>query len=160
MYRVFVSHATRDQEWMEWIKGHVGPGIELYLAEHDPRPGTDLSEKIRAEIDASDAVLVFVTDASQASAYVNQEIGYALHAKKPLVPLVQVGIPAEQLGMLGAVERIHFDFTHPQTGRDQLLVHLATSAATKAASDNLKNALLLVGAVAIIGLLATSGSEG
>lgn len=160
MYRVFVSHASRDQEWMAWIKGHVGPGIELYLAEHDPRPGVDLSEKIRAEIDASDAVLVFVTDASQASAYVNQEIGYALHAKKPLVPLVQLGIPAEQLGMLGDVERIHFDFTRPEAGRDLLLLHLATSAATKAANDNLKNVLLLIGAVAVIGLLVTNAGEG
>lgn len=154
-------HASRDREWVEWIKGKVGQGVELYLAEHDPKPGTALSQKVQRGIEASDAVLVFVTDASQASAYVHQEIGWALRARKPIIPLVQTGIPAEKLGMLGDIEHIAFDFTNPTEGRDALLVHLATATATaaaKEANDNLNTALVLIGALVILGLVVTSGS--
>ena len=158
-YRVFVSHASKDRKWVEWIKGRAGPGVELWLAEHDPHPGTHLPTKVQQEIDRSHAVMVFITEAAQASPYVQQEIGWALKAKKPVIPVVQKGITGDDLAMLQGAEYVEFDFSDPETGRDALLSHLQLLAQKKKASDDLQTALLLIGALAIVGILITSSGS-
>lgn len=157
-YIVFVSHANKDRAVVEWIKGQVGPGVELRLSEHDPQPGQHLPTKVQKALNGSHAVLVFITEAAQASAYVNQEIGWALRAKKPIIPVVQKGITGDELAMLQGVEYIEFDFTNPEAGRDALLNRLRLMAQAKKASDDLQTALLLVGALLIVGIMASGGS--
>jgi hypothetical protein len=63
--------------------------------------------------------------------------------------------------MLQGAEYISFDFKAPQAGRDELLSHLRASAAKKAATDaQLQTALLLVGALLVIGVVAYSTGPG
>jgi hypothetical protein len=157
-YRVFVSHAGKDRAWVEWIKGQTGPGVELWLAEHDVQPGTPVANKVQKELDACQAVFVFITEASQASTYVQQEIGWAMKAKKPIIPLVQKDLVGVDLAMLQGAEYIPLDFLHPDEGRAALLHHLQTLAQAKAASDQLQTALLLVGALVVVGILLQQGS--
>ena len=38
-FKVFVSHSSEDREWVEWVKGQSGPGVEL--ASH----GSSLAER-------------------------------------------------------------------------------------------------------------------
>jgi hypothetical protein len=158
-YRVFVSHASKDRAWLEWIKGRAGPGVELWLAEHDPQPGTNLPTKVQ-RVDRSQAVMVFITEAAQASPYVQQEIGWALKAKKPVIPVVQIGISSNELAMLQGAEYVEFHFNDPEKGRDALLTHLQVLAQKKKASDDLQTALLLVAALTIVGLVASSSGSG
>ncbi len=146
--------------WVEWIKGQTGPGVELWLAEHDVRPGTHLPSKVQGELDSCHAVLVFITEASQASPYVQQEIGWALKAKKPIIPVVQQGITGDQLAMLQGVEYIAFGFQNPEQGRTVLLHHLQSLAQTKAASDELQTVLLLIGALIVIGVVVYGANSG
>src|SRR5882672_10582958 len=117
-FRVFVSHSSSDREMLEWIKGQSGPGLELWLAEHHPQPGVALSRKVHTEIDRCDALIAFITEAGQASNYVQQEIGYAISARKLVIPVVATGIQSDKLAMLQGVEYIPFDFSAPETGRD------------------------------------------
>jgi hypothetical protein len=155
VYRVFVSHSSRDREWVEWIKGQTGPGIELWLAEHDPQPGRLITSKVQDQLNKCHAMIAFITEASQASPYVQQEIGWALKGGKTIVPLVQIGTSQSQLAMLQGVEYVPFDFQHPEDGRVALFARLQSLKQTKAANDELQTVLLLLGALVVIGI-ATS----
>jgi hypothetical protein len=44
-YKVVLSHSAQDAEWAKWIHRETGlAGIEVYLFEHDPRPGTYVAQ--------------------------------------------------------------------------------------------------------------------
>jgi TIR domain len=145
MIQIFLSHNTRDRAWCEWLMREAAlQGIMPYLAEHDVQAGKSLAEKVEAAIDASVAVVVLITDNSVNSQYVQQEIGYARKAKKLIIPVVQTGISAEQLGMLQGVEYVSFDFDSPHEGHAQLTAALrrlaerhAAEQATKARTEDL-----------------------
>lgn len=121
MIRIFLSHNTRDRQWGEWLmRSAAAHGIKAYLAEHDAQPGSLLVPKIEKAIDDSAAVVVLVTDNSLNSVFVQHEVGYARKAKKLIIPVVQLGIASEQLGMLRGLEYIPFDFASPHEGHAQL----------------------------------------
>lgn len=155
-YRVFVSHSSKDHAIAETIKGQTGPGVELYLAEHDHQPGHRLAAKIQSEIDRCHAVLVLVTEASQASAYVHQEIGYAIKAGKLVIPVLQQGISGQSLGLLEGTEYSTLDFTAPDLGRDIVLGRLNQLSQVKAIRDEqLVTAILLVFCLFLIAIMLT-----
>ena len=145
---------------MEWVKGQAGPGVDLWLAEHDPQPGQHLPTKVQQQIERCHAVMVFITEAAQASPFVQQEIGWALRAKKPIIPVVQEGISGNDLAMLQGVEYIAFDFDNPEAGKDALLGHLKALAQAKQASDDLQTALMLIGALVLVGALVYTSGQG
>jgi hypothetical protein len=154
-YRVFVSHASKDREWVEWMTQQAGSNIEIYLAEHDLQLGKDLAIKIQSQISKSHAVIVFLTDATGTSAFVHQEVGWAMKANKLVIPVVQDGIGEDQLGMLKGVEYLIFDYSHPEAGQRSLMQHLHNVALEKAAKDlELQTTVMLIGALALIGLVA------
>ncbi len=160
MVKIFLSHSTRDREWCEWLKASAEElNIRAYLAEHDVRPGTSLAEKVTREIDDSDAVIVLITDSSVTAPYVQQEIGYAVRAKKVVIPLVQPGIPVEHLGMLQGVEYIPFDFTAPHEGHARLRVALQrlVKQQTDATKQQRDVAVLVLACVAL--LFLAQGSQ-
>lgn len=77
--QVFISHSSADRPRVEWIAEQARQqGVMPYLAEHDPQPGTLLSDKVRGAIRASDAMIVLLTTSSMESPYVHQEIGVAV----------------------------------------------------------------------------------
>ncbi|MGH6876539.1 MAG: toll/interleukin-1 receptor domain-containing protein, partial [Rhizomicrobium sp.] len=122
----FLSHSMKDHVVVEMIREHIESlGVDLYLAEHDPQPGTPLAEKVIKQINACDAMVVLLTEAGAAAPFVQQEIGVARGAGKLIVPIVQKGIDPNMLAMLVGVERIDVDFPQPP---------LALAAVT----DNLK----------------------
>jgi TIR domain len=123
--QVFLSHSTHDLVWAERLKASIeGMGVPVYLAEQDVRPGMNLAEKVTQAIDASEVVVVLISDNSVSASYVNHEIGCALKAKKVIIPLVQPGIESDKLGMLQGVEYIPFDFAHPHEGLARLRMAL------------------------------------
>jgi hypothetical protein len=126
MFQIFLSHNARDRAWCEWLKTSAAEiGVSAYLAEHDVQPGTNLAAKLIKAIEASDALVVLISDNSVEAPYVHQEIGYALKAGKLIVPLVQPGIHDDKLAMLRGVEYIPFDFDHPHEGHRQLRIALS-----------------------------------
>ena len=158
MVRIFLSHNARDRKWCEWLKASAEEiGVIAYLAEHDARPGANLAAKVADAIDASEAVVVLISDNSVAAPYVHQEIGYALKARKLIIPLVQPGITSDKLAMLQGVEYIPFDFDHPHDGHVQLRTALQRLVRERAAKDQRDAALLALACIALV-LLALDSS--
>lgn len=155
MFRVFVSHNSKDRPWVEQIKQELAAvGVEAYLFEHDPRPGHSVVEKVQDAIRASQVVLVLLTANSAPSPYVQQEVGYGLALRKLVVPLVEKRAPMEALAMLQGIEYIRFDFTAPQEGTQALTKHLA-SLSQKHRDEQLVAMALLVGVLILVALSAS-----
>lgn len=108
VYIVFISHSVSDIDTVEKIADLLEDyGIESYIAERDLQYGNYLSDKIRINIDNSDAVLVLWTNNSHHSDWVNQEIGYAVKAGKKIIPLIEKGVRVK--GFLEGREYLDMD---------------------------------------------------
>lgn len=117
MVRVFISHSTKDFHLVETLFKYLEDyGIEVYLAERDYQPGTQLSQKIMRNIDLSDYFLVVYTINGDESVYVQQEIGYWLgkRGNNGLIPFVESGINPK--AFLRDIEYIEFDPLNPNIG--------------------------------------------
>lgn len=154
---MFISHSSADADWVETIAAQARAlGVSPYLAQHDPRPGTDLSVKVRQAISGSDAVIVLLTAQGLNSPYVQQEIGVAIEQAKLVVPLVDPAVVGRSLGMLDGLEYIPFDFASPAKGTESLLAKLSelagASANRQAASemDDVVAGVLVAGAILLL----------
>jgi len=171
---VFVSHATKDEAHVALVRQQMEAlGISVYLAEHDPQPGTVLAEKVREAIHRSHAVVVLITTASINSAYVQQEVGIAHECGKPIIPVVEKGIDTRQLGILQGVEYLELDLEAPAetmakiTARlqpmvmKQLSVNVNVLSISQPAKIDPATAFMLVGLGVLVGvLIAAALSEG
>jgi TIR domain len=169
---VFLSHATADRAHVALVQRQIEAlGVDVYLAEHDPRPGTSISAKVEEALQRSHAVVVLITTTSVDSAYVQQEVGLARAFKKPLIPIVDQHVHPARLGMLSEVERLELDFTDPAeamakvTASLQPLVLAQESTTTVAVSiapeePDLGTALLLLGIGLLLGYLIANGGLG
>jgi hypothetical protein len=120
-YRLFISHSAADGAVVESLQAHAEAiGFSTYLYERESEAGNSLSGKIQSAIRASDAVLALLTDATAASAYVHQEIGYALGLRKLVVPLVDRKLESPPLAMLQGTEYIPIDVAAPAEATAQL----------------------------------------
>ena len=149
-YKVFLSHSSTDKAWIEWIAANTRAiGVDVYLYEHDPQPGTYIASKIQQAIQGSDALLVLLTQNSQFSPYVQQEIGFAQASKKLIIPLVQSGIQPQSLAMLQGREYIPFDpYNNPQETVSKLLTYLDGLHSAKKKSND--QAILILGLLLLI----------
>jgi hypothetical protein len=161
MIQIFLCHNMHDREWCEWLKARAEElDVKVYMAEHDVRPGENLKDKITKAIDESNAVVALITTNSVNTTFVNQEIGYAISAKKLVIPLVQPGISQDELAMLQGAEYITFDFNRPHEGHAQLtaaLQKLVQQQATKqVAKEQRDMALLALACLAVVFLALDS----
>lgn len=172
---VFLSHATSDAEHVALVRQQIEAlGISVYLAEHDPKPGTILADKVEAAIERSQAVVVLVTTNSLNSAYVQQEVGIAHRSRKPIVPIVEKGIDTRQLGILQGVEYLELDLAHPAETMAKMTASLqplvlrqlaamnASVPVAQTTTPDAATALLLIGLGLILGLIiiAAMSSQG
>jgi len=145
-YRVFLSHSGPDRRWAEWIDGRAKQvGIEVYLFEHDPRPGVQLAEKIQVAIRESDALVVLLTPHGASSAYVQQEIGCAINSRRLVIPFVWPQVQERSLAMLQGMEWVAFNPSNPEEALVQTLKYLETLKAKKESAQ----AVLAIGALIV-----------
>lgn len=131
--RVFLSHSSGDPGAVHMFRDQAAAtGMDVYLAEHDFQPGESLAEKVRRAIRRSDAVVVLLTKSGAASAYVHQEVGVAIEAGKPLIPIVETGV--SNLAMLGGIEYISFNTAQPE-GAIRDLTRVLTGLAERMRRD-------------------------
>lgn len=163
---VFLSHATNDQQHVLLIQEQMEAlGISVYLAEHDPQPGTVLAQKVRDAIHRCHLVAVLITTTSMNSAYVNQEVGIAHECGKPLISIVEKGIDTRQLGILQGVEYLELDLDHPAETMakmtamlqplviQQVPVNVSFVSINQNTQPDLVSALALVGLGVILGVI-------
>lgn len=114
-FRAFLSHSGGDRNLATALKTRLeAVGVELYLAEHDLQPGRLLSTKVQQAIERSHCVVVLLTPAAADSAFVQQEIGYAIKCERPVIRLVDPSVPHTKLGMLEGREYIRLDPKNPE----------------------------------------------
>jgi len=154
-FKVFLSHSGADRPWAEWIARRATQvGIEVYLYEHDPKPGVPIAEKIQGAIQNSDALVVLLTPAGASSAYVQQEVGYASAFQRLVIPLVWPGIQRGSLAMLEGKEWVPFDPSNPDQALFRMLEYMVAVKTKKEAAQ----ALLALGGL-IITAFALSGKN-
>jgi hypothetical protein len=113
----FLAHSTKDAALVRRVaRASRRSGFTPYLHENDPRPGEPLHAKLQDAISSSDVVIALLTREGTESAYVHQEVSWALKADKRVIPLLAPGVPAEALGMLQGTEHIPLDPTNPTAG--------------------------------------------
>ena len=170
----FLSHATADTAHLALVCPQIeAMGISLYLAEHDPKAGTLLSQKVIDAILRCQAVVVLITTTSLNSAFVQQEVGIAHQAGKLIVPIVEKGIDTRQLGILQGIEHIPFDLSEPAETMAKITANLQplvvnhitamnVSVSVTQSSMDPAAAFMLVGLGAILALLviAVLSSQG
>ena len=96
-FEVFLSHSlgSGDLPLLSDLQDRSDSlGIRLYFAERDPQLGTSVTAKVTTAISRADVVLALLTERGASSAWVNQEIGYAIGQGKIVVPLLEEGVEA------------------------------------------------------------------
>jgi TIR domain len=88
-------------------------GVSVYLAEHDPRPGTSIADKVTEALERCHVVVVLITTMGIDSTFVQHEVGVARAYRKPIVPIVDKSIDRSRLGILSEVECLELDVRHP-----------------------------------------------
>lgn len=151
-YNIFLSHNEADKHWVKQISQNAKTiGVNVYMYEHDSQPGISIAPKIQDAINNSQALVVLLTNNSQFSPYVQQEIGYAQAKGKLVIPLVQPGVSLKCLAMLEGKEYIKFDPISPEGALSHLLAYLQK---LKAGRESDQAILIVVAALFVMVLLA------
>lgn len=156
--RIFLSHSAADRDLVKDVQARVaGLDIVTYMFEHDPQPGTAVARKIQDELERCDAVVVIITPRSSASSYIHQEVGFALGAGKPVVPLVEKGTSEECMGMLKGIEYVELDPQDPSGALDAITRSTSRLQREKQSKDDVQRGreqvLLALAFVAAVVLL-------
>lgn len=156
-YNVFISHSSRDQGLVISLANLLSKfGVEVFVAEWYLSPGESLDRKVFREIKNSDCIVVLLTQNGARSNWVQQEIGYALKANKPLIPLVEKGIDVKDLGALQGKEYIEYDPYQPY----QALIRASTYVRSlKLKKEEQEKTLLVAGGILAFLLLLSGGEK-
>jgi len=165
---VFLSHATADAEHVALVSRQIEAlGIDVYLAEHDPKPGTSIAHKVEEALKRCSAVVVLVTSTSVNSAYVQQEIGLARAHGKVIVPIIEKGVDRSRLGLLSEVEWLELDLSAPAEAMANVTASLQPLVLEQLAparvyvnitppQPDLVSALVILGLGVLLGMLIAS----
>lgn len=99
--RLFLSHASEDKPFVEALRGGLPGHVKVWLDVDQLYAGHSLSEELRrAILDENDYVVVFVGPHSLQSAWVAQELAWALEVEADIgrpfvVPLFLPGTPGQ-----------------------------------------------------------------
>lgn len=156
-YKVFISHSTKDQGLVMYLAKLLEKfGVKVFVAEWYLTPGEGLDRKVFTQINEADAMVVLLTRNGIRSNWVQQEIGYAIKAGKPIIPLVEKGISEEALGALQGREYIEYDTFQPE----QALIKAATYIKSlKLRREEQEKTLLVVGIIIVLILLLFGGKR-
>ncbi|MCK4396728.1 toll/interleukin-1 receptor domain-containing protein [candidate division WOR-3 bacterium] len=156
-YKVFISHSTRDQ-WLVMTLANILSkfGIQISVAEWYLAPGQNLSKKVFTQIENSNCVVALLTRNGIRSNWVQQEIGFALKTKRPVIPLVEKGLDTKELGALQGREYIEYDPSYPK----EALVKTSTYVKSlKLKKEEEEKTLLIAGGIIAFLLLIFGGGK-
>lgn len=159
-YKVFFSHSTRDRRIVVALANVLAKfGIEVFVAEWYLTPGESIDNKIFAQIDKSDSVVVLLSQNGIRSNWVNQEIGYARKSNKRLIPLVEKGISQNDLASLQGREYIEYDPFLPEQSLVRASEYVMKLKTLKHEKEELEKTLLITGGILAFLLLLSGGEK-
>lgn len=123
---VFISHAHEDVGVANEIADFL-PGIGLggFVAHRDITPTSEWKDEIRAALDKCVALVAIVTHEYLESDWTEQETGWALGRKIPVLP---IGLGAMPRGFLGEIQTIPWNLGDGASETRQRLSALARGA--------------------------------
>jgi TIR domain len=84
---VFISYSGTDRAYVGRLAAHLaGRNIPVWY-DYEIAAGDRLATVIQQQIDTCAAFVVVLTPAAVASEWVHREISYAVHTRKPVLPL-------------------------------------------------------------------------
>jgi len=106
--KTFISYSSEDSVYVQRLHASLDTiGANPYVAEWWLEAGQPLAEKIRRNIEDSTCLLAMLTEEANSSAWVHEEIGYAIAKGKTVIPVVEAGVKIR--GFLEGLEYIPFD---------------------------------------------------
>ena len=101
-YRVFLSHVAEEKQNVTQLKtGLELYGVSAFVAHADIHPTAEWQEEIKEALYSMQAFVALLSDGFQKSPWTDQETGYALCRKVPIIP---VRISVDPYGFLGKVQ--------------------------------------------------------
>jgi hypothetical protein len=111
---VFISYSVGDLDLVRTVANQIGGKAKAFYWDKSKEPGKEVWPTIFSWIDASELVLVLITDKTIARAFaVGQEVGHAKKGKKQIIPLVAKEVPTSELGFLSGITYIPLDIANP-----------------------------------------------
>jgi hypothetical protein len=119
-----MAYNIKDVKEVEYLSKLLeDKGFKCYMYKDNPRIGKNPGEKVKREIKKSSCVLAFCTKNGHQSAWLNQEIGFTLGQRKPIIPIAQDNKYVD--GLLQGTEYYQLDIHNPSIpGFDNLLKYL------------------------------------
>ena len=125
----FISYSGVDKELAEFVDKELkSHGITSFMASDSLQPGQNWQQEILENLKNSKWVVLLASRAACSSAFVNQEIGVALHDPKNLIPIVWDMDPSELPAWLKSVQAIDM---REQLGRMQSQIVSIASVSRK-----------------------------
>lgn len=156
-YTVFISHSTRDRELVITLANLLTKlEVSVFVAEWYLTPGESLTQKIFAQMDKADSVVVLLTRHGTRSSWVHEEIGYALKGGKLIIPLVEKGTSPLDLAALHGREYIEYDPANPQ---EALIKAASYAKSLKLEKEEREKILFILGGIVALILLLSGGEK-
>lgn len=106
--KTFISYSSQDSAYIHRLDKSLDTvGANPYVAEWWLEAGQPLAEKIRRNIEDSTCLVAMLSDEANGSAWVHEEIGYAIAKGIPVIPVIEVGVKVR--GFLEGLEYIPYD---------------------------------------------------
>lgn len=150
-YTIFISHSSKDTPIVQFITSQLQHYGLTPITSKDVHPKEFpqyLSDTVKTSIQQSHCVVVLLTKNGVNSNWVHQEIGYVLD-KKPLIPIVENGIPPSQLAFLQGVEYIPLHWGDINRSISKLV---SWTTQLKAEKQEQNEKLKIIGLVILVGL--------
>jgi hypothetical protein len=156
--KVFISHSTQDQGLVISLAQLLQQlGIQVFVAEWYLSPGARLDMKIKKQIRDADFVVVLLTRNGIRSTWVQQEIGIAVNAEKPIIPIVEQGTQPGDLAALQGREYIEYDPRYPGQALAKVIRYLNSQRLQKKEQEKWR--LIAAGIIGLFVLLLLAGGE-
>lgn len=104
-YRVFVSYSHDWSEMAQEIVGHLRDALQLdAYCDSSLQPGAPFTDEIKEQIARAHVFLPLLTKNIRKRPWVNQEIGYALGLRVPVLPVALGRLPGGMAQSLQAID--------------------------------------------------------
>lgn len=111
----FISYSVSDENFAQFLHRHLtSEGLHTYLASVSLRPGEKWQDAILAALKSSSWVLFLGSKKACESAYVQQELGFALASEKKIIPIVWDQDPAALPGWMKRLQAINLAGASPE----------------------------------------------
>lgn len=158
MPHVFISYADEDRQIAEFVHTCLTrEGLDVFMAAISLQPGARWDRAIIDALKASKVVLFLASEASNTSAYVQQELGAAVSAGKDVIPIVWNMEPDRLPGFLRNIQAL--DLRHDNADGFERKLNIIATRIRKQQADN-ESIALLIASVLLLAFIVAAGSKG